>query len=436
MIDRRKFLELSTFSFAGTFLLKDIFSFQNALTSFNNDSLSESRNILLRSGWQTENIGDIAHTPAMLALIEQFIPNATVTFWPWYHYLPTDEVEMLKNRFPNLKIIEGTYSLDGKASNLELQKAIDEADFFLHNSGPGTIAWENLSTFKKFTGKPFGVFGVTYGLWGMPETKTLNDAAFVYLRDSVSLQKVLDAGVKSPIIKFVPDAVFSIDVTNDTKALSFLNKNNLEEGKFLCCIPHHRNTPVWLHPHKNKPFDPIKNDQNEKMKEHDHLPLREAIIAVVRNTDKKILICNEDETEIIIGKEWLYDKLPDDVKSKVVWLNRRWLTDEAISVYKKSAGLFGNEMHSPIMCIAHGIPAIVCRWEEQSSKGFMWQDIGLGDWLFDFDKPEEIKRFVPTVLEMATETKKSKSKAVKAMKLTRQLHKKAMKEFELISRPV
>lgn len=32
----------------------------------------------------------------------------------------------------------------------------------------------------------------------------------------------------------------------------------------------------------------------------------------------------------------------------------------------------------------------------------MWQDIGLGDWLFDFDKEEDIRRFVPTVLVMAT----------------------------------
>lgn len=148
-----------------------------------------------------------------------------------------------------------------------------------------------------------------------------------------------------------------------------------------------------------------------------------------------MLICHEDETEMIIGKEWLYDKLPDDVKPKVVWLNRYWLTDEAISVYKKSAGLFGNEMHSPIMCIAHGIPAIVCRWEEQSSKGFMWQDIGLSEWLFNFDKPDDIQRFVPAVLEMAVDNKKARSEAKKAMRLTHLLHQTAMKEVEKVSRP-
>lgn len=64
-----------------------------------------------------------------------------------------------------------------------------------------------------------------------------------------------------------------------------------------------------------------------------------------------------------------------------------WLTDEAVSTYSRSAGLFGLEMHSPIMCIAQGIPAIFCRFDEQTSKGYMWRDIGPGDWLFDMDTP-------------------------------------------------
>jgi len=31
------------------------------------------------------------------------------------------------------------------------------------------------------------------------------------------------------------------------------------------------------------------------------------------------------------------------------------------------------------MCIGNGIPAVVCRFKEQTTKGFMWEDIGLGD---------------------------------------------------------
>ena len=130
----------------------------------------------------------------------------------------------------------------------------------------------------------------------------------------------------------------------------------------------------------------------------------------------------------------LLDKLPEDVKGQVVWRNTPWLTDEAISIYKRSAGLFGAEMHSPIMCIAQGIPAIVVRWEEQSSKGIMWKDIGLGDWLFDFDKEEDINRFVPTVLFMAKNPGKAREKAATAKKFVTKKMKQSMKVVEKASR--
>ena len=40
------------------------------------------RHVLLRSSWQTVNIGDIAHTPGMLALLEKHLGDARVTLWP------------------------------------------------------------------------------------------------------------------------------------------------------------------------------------------------------------------------------------------------------------------------------------------------------------------------------------------------------------------
>jgi hypothetical protein len=71
-------------------------------------------------------------------------------------------------------------------------------------------------------------------------------------------------------------------------------------------------------------------------------------------------------------------------------------------------------MHSPIMCIGNGIPAIVCRWAEQTSKGYMWRDIGLNEWLFDLDKEDELQRVAATVLAMAQDPAGSKAKAAKA----------------------
>ncbi len=35
--------------------------------------------IVLRSSWQTVNIGDIGHTPGLLALLEKYLPEAELT---------------------------------------------------------------------------------------------------------------------------------------------------------------------------------------------------------------------------------------------------------------------------------------------------------------------------------------------------------------------
>jgi hypothetical protein len=150
---------------------------------------------------------------------------------------------------------------------------------------------------------------------------------------------------------------------------------------------------------------------------------------VLRQTKMKVLICPEDQTQMAVGKELLYDPLPADVKPRAVWRPDYWLTGEAISTYLRSAGLFGNEMHSPIMCIGNGIPAIVCRWTEQTTKGLMWRDIGLGDWLFDLDNDQDIQRLPAAVLAMAKDPVAAKRKAAQARSFVEQRQRATMTEL-------
>ncbi|MGE9268962.1 MAG: polysaccharide pyruvyl transferase family protein, partial [Verrucomicrobiales bacterium] len=186
-----------------------------------------------------------------------------------------------------------------------------------------------------------------------------------------------------------------------------------------------RYTPYWLIK-KHVKFDPVKKARNDEMKEHDHAQLRKAIIEVVSKTDLKILICPEDQTQMAVGKEMLYDPLPDEIKKRVVWRENYWLTDEALSTYLRSAGLFGNEMHSPIMCVGNGIPALVCRWKEQTSKGFMWRDIGLNDWLFTLDDPAVHADIAPAVLDIAQNPAAAKKKTLAAQAVVHDRQEKTM----------
>ena len=65
------------------------------------------------------------------------------------------------------------------------------------------------------------------------------------------------------------------------------------------------------------------------------------------------------------------------------------------------------------MCIGHGIPAIVCRYKEQTSKGIRWKDIGLSEWLFDHDFDEAEKGLTPAVLAIAKDQAAARAKALK-----------------------
>ena len=371
--------------------------------------------ILLRSSWQTVNIGDIAHTPGVLSILEKHFPEAEVRLWP--SNVNNGVEELLRTRFPKVQIVKG-------AENLKT--AFEECDFLLHGSGPSLVAEKDVVRWSKETGKPYGVFGITFSMTSSTATKPTGDSAvtntiqvlsgakFVFFRDSVSLELAKSKGCTCPVMEFGPDGAFATDLRDDAKADSFLQANGLEEGKFLCCIARLRYTPYWKIPAKKATFDETKHARNESMKEHDCKPLRDAISLVVNNTPLKILLCPEDETQMAVNKEMLFDKLPDEVRTRCVWRENYWLTAEALSTYRRSAGLFGHEMHSPIMCVGNGIPAIVCRWSEQTSKGIMWRDIGLGDWLFDFDNDDVLKSMPNAVLAMAKDPEGSKAKAAKA----------------------
>src|SRR4051794_41031382 len=86
------------------------------------------KRILLRSSWQTVNIGDIAHTPGVLALLEKHLPDVEVRLWP--SKVDNGVEETLMARFPKLVIVKGPEAL---------KAAFKECDFLLHGSGASLV---------------------------------------------------------------------------------------------------------------------------------------------------------------------------------------------------------------------------------------------------------------------------------------------------------
>jgi polysaccharide pyruvyl transferase WcaK-like protein len=398
-----------------TAISRRTFSAAAACAPLSGWNFSRPKRILLRSSWQTVNIGDIGHTPGLLALLEKHLPDAEVRLWP--NSLGDGVDELLAERFPKLAFVEGAAAQ---------KQALEECDFFLHGSGPSLVGEKEVIRWRQETGKPFGVYGITMGRPTLKQAELLSAASFVYYRDSVSLRTAKENGVKAPIMDFVPDAAFAVDLRNDAAADAFLAKNGLEAGKFLCCITRVRWTPYWAIPGDRRKFDVKRHEFNELKKDCDHAPIVQAVTEIVRQTPMKVLLCPEDKTQMKITKENVYDKLSADAKPKVVWRGNYWLTDEAVSTYVRSAGLFCIETHSPIMAVGNGIPAILCRYVEQTTKGFMWRDVGLGDWLFDLDDPKDYAAVAPAALAMAKDPAAAKAKAERARAFVQAKHRDTM----------
>jgi hypothetical protein len=81
------------------------------------------------------------------------------------------------------------------------------------------------------------------------------------------------------------------------------------------------------------------------------------------------------------------------------------------------------------MCIGNGIPAMVVRWAEQTSKGFMWQDIGLGDWLFDFDQADDRERFPTAALAWARNLDEARRRSATARAIVEDRQRATMDEL-------
>ncbi len=330
--------------------------------------------ILLRSSWQTVNIGDIAHTPGMLALLEKHRPTAEVTLWP--SSVDRGVEEILRARFPKLKIAKTT---------AEQAAALAACDFFLHGSGPGLVG-RNEAVRAQQAGKPYGFGGITLNDQELTDARSLlAGAQFVFCRDTDSLVALKKSGLSGPQMEFGPDATFAIDLRDDTAAAALLKQQGLEPGQFLCAVPRLRWTPYWeIHPESVKPnAERIK--VNAEFAEKDHAKLREGITAWVRETKRRVLLTPEMTYAVPLLRPLLFDKLPDDVKPHVAVMDRYWITAEACSVYAQAAAIVSMEQHSPIMGIAAGIPSVLVRQPTDTRKGRMWYDLKMDDWVFEVD---------------------------------------------------
>ena len=372
--------------------------------------------ILLRSSWQSVNIGDIGHTPGALSLLYKHFPEVEITLWPGS--LGHGSRDLLTRGYPQLKIVEGSLGPDNRPRSPELARAWAETDLYLSGSGSGFPASAHAVAFRKATGKPVGVFGVStdpvsgFGAGRDPEGGTLaslreralrlppthlpadlrfiiDEAAFFFCRDTISRDYLRAQGVKTPVLEFGPDAQLGMHLRDDAKGLPWLRERGLEAGKFICVIPRLRYTPYYKI--RNSPRtkeDEHKDAINDRTTERDHTKLREMIVSYVRSTGGKVMVCAEMTYQVEMGRDVLVNPLPEDVKRNVVWRDTYWLPDEAASIYAQALAVVSVECHSPLIALHQGTPTFYVRQPTDTCKGQMYRDLGAGDWFFEVDETD------------------------------------------------
>lgn len=376
----------------------------------------DGTSILLYSGWATHNIGDIGHTPGTLRYLAQHLPEVKVSCW-LYKSSPA-VLAMLQKRFPKVTFVEG--SLDGaaRASTPGLQKAFDEADLFIQNSGMHfTRFWRPPSGLLKTCiakKKPFGLYAQSFDGFRDEDAATVPDllsqAAFIFCRDTESLGFLRGTNVVNPrILEFGPDGCFGIDVHDDATAKSFLDAHGLEPRKYLTVTIRTDKEVSVNAADKENPATQTPGPDEWAAK------LRAIITAWVRQTGYKVALVPEVEKEIEPAKRMLLDPLPDDVRAKVVHRDHFWNVDEAASLYARAYTVLSVEPHSCIIALANGTPAIHYFTPKHGYKAWMFRDIGLSEWLIDIDT-EPATRVIDTLGRITSNYDLAREKTQRAMR--------------------
>jgi polysaccharide pyruvyl transferase WcaK-like protein len=356
--------------------------------------------ILLRSGWQTANIGDVAHAPGVLTVLARHLPEASVILWPGE--LNEQAEGVLRKHFPQVRWVRAAprqTTRNADAGDVTLEQAFAEANLLLHGPGAALVALTDVDRWHRETGKPWVALGLTLGnrvgsirdfLDFPPElSAVLNTAHKIWTRETRSLTAAREAGVTAPL-DFCPDATFALEgLSNEAAGDALLSQHGLQTGEFICVVPRLRLAPYWRMAETHRRYSASEIEEKERFNAAtapgDHAIVRAAIVAWVRKTGGSVLLCPEMSYATELFEPHLINPLPDDVRPKVKAMNRYWMPDEASSVYARARLVLSMECHSPILTIARGRPAIYLHQPQDTWKSQMYPDLGVGDWVMPIE---------------------------------------------------
>ncbi len=246
-------------------------------------------------------------------------------------------------------------------------EAFDQAGFVLYNSGTtfnfGRAGKRDFWTYAlkyalplllaRRLGIPYGINAQSFDALEWPSDlmyrRLFGDAAFLYGRDSDSLEYLKQRGITNERMEYRPDSTFFFSGQDKPWLHAFLQKHALEPGGFV---------PLIIRTSRNSPDDPLQGVMTPEREQAQMEKLRAFIRSWTEQTKLPVVLCPEVRWEIDAAKEFLYDRLPAPVRERCVWMDEFWTTEQAYSLYAAARLVVSMEMHSIIMAISVGTPVL------------------------------------------------------------------------------
>ncbi len=303
--------------------------------------------------------------------------------------------------------------------------------------GEGTLARENFWGYSvrrslilliaRELGIPYGVYAHSFDSFGEADgpgipyfKQLLEDASFVFCRDSDSAGYLRQLDIKARHLMFVPDSTVSYLHRDDEWAELFMTRNGLESRQFLVVIPR-----TWK---GGGMISPTIGEERSRI----HMEkLRNIIQRWVQETGLKVVIGAEVSRDLPNARALVYDLLPRDIQKRCICLESFWSTEQAIALYRHSRIVVTMELHSFLMAIPQGTPVVVPTFRETGRKIKMVDDFKVSDWLFDIDQ-NSATQIGQTVLQIHSEYDKQ-NKRLREVVIP-SMHKKEKRALRIIKK--
>ena len=229
-------------------------------------------------------------------------------------------------------------------------------------------------------GIPYGVYAHSFDSFdGVPGQaffrRLLDEAAFVFCRESDSLRYLEETGIAEHSRAFVPDSTLSFVQRDEAWAAAFMARHGLQPGRFLVVVPR-----TWL-------GDTVVRDAIGEARSNAHMStLRKSIEVWVRLTGMQVVIAVEVADELPHARRLVYGPLPDDVRSQCAMMDGFWLPDQAAGLYRQARVVLTMEQHSYLLAFGQETPAVVVTFAESGRKIEMVRDFGQPENLLDIDR--------------------------------------------------